>query len=179
VQACCDNEAILRTVEDKIEIFKQKLSKSPNTAELRAQICVVFSDKKQKRNMLGFVKVENVIWEEWVIGVRLLPPRNETGVCSHALSFTVSPGFCGACWIPHFTQWTSAYFTTQTLASGNARLRATYGRVWNMSFKSATASMIMSPASQAQNYCHFLSRHVVFCRLVGLPSIVALGRNDA
>lgn len=70
---------MLRAVDDKVEMFSLKLSKAANARELKGQICVVFSDKKQKRSMLGFVKTENVVWEEWVIGVRISPPRSESG----------------------------------------------------------------------------------------------------
>lgn len=58
------------------------MSKSASQPDKRGQLCVVFMDKKQKRNMLGFVKAENVVWEEWVIGLKLMQPRKDSGVCA-------------------------------------------------------------------------------------------------
>ena len=66
-------------VEDKVEHFCQYMAAKAAQQD-RGQMCIAFMDRKQKRNMLGFVKTENVVWEEWVIGVKLMPMRSDAGL---------------------------------------------------------------------------------------------------
>eukprot|EP01134_Creolimax_fragrantissima_P000980 CFRG0980T1 len=75
---CCNNADVMSAVENKVKDFCVALDRTANEQEKRAQICVTFSEMREKTNMLMITRQESVVWEEWIIRTQLVMPRNET-----------------------------------------------------------------------------------------------------